>query len=260
MLGRFPSDRRHTSHITNTLLLTSKYTLSKTSRREVTNSCQAYLCPHIKHTDVHLALQPSCSIREYSRPCTEITQHYGTIFRCMTHSYVSVAPFWIETFLSWNLTPPPSKHGISHPGIINVGGCRSVRLFLGLSVHTLTSFYSCMKLCPSKAQSVFPGVSHKTASSFNENWVTGTSDTTGWAACCWPEYWTTAKLAFRLNSAFTASHSLVHMFHSKLKPPHTLSIYKHMFIEHKHTPSYFSIPATCFGSEHPSWGGPLNYV
>jgi len=144
----------------------------------------------------------------------------------MTHSYVPDAPLWIETFLSWNLTPPPPpppQHGISHPGIISLGGCRSVRLFLGLSVHTLTSFILQLYEVPLwGTQSVFPGMSHKTASSFTDNWVTGTSDTTGWAACCWPEYRTpTAMLAFRLNSSFTANQSLVHMFHSKLKPLYT---------------------------------------
>ena len=72
------------------------------------------------------------------------------------------------SFLKPPPPPPPSQHGISHPGIISLGGCRSVRLFLGLSIHTLTSFYNHMKLRPSEAQSVFPGVSHKTASSFNE--------------------------------------------------------------------------------------------
>jgi len=232
------------------------------------------MSPHQVY-DIHLALQPrSFSLREHSRLCIEITQHYGTIFRCITHTYVPVAPLWIETFLSWTLTPPAPppppppppppaqlQHGMNHPGIISLGGCRYVSLFLDLSVHTLTSFtlrlYEVVPLWGT--QSVFPGVSHKTASSFNENWVTGTSDTTGWAACCWPEYRTpTAMLAFRMNSAFTANQSLVHMFHSKLKPLYTLSIYKHIFHEHMHTPSYFIIPATCFGCEQSSWGSPSN--
>jgi len=176
--------------------------------------------------DVHLALQPSCSLREYSRPCTEIAQHYGTIFRCMTHSYVPVEPLWIETFLSWNLTPPPSKHGISHPDIISLGGCSSVRLFLGLSVHTLISFilqlYEVVPLWGTLCS--LEWVIRQLPVLMKIELLVHLTQRSGLPAADLNTETPTAMWACRLNSAFTANHSLVHTFHSKLKPLYTLNI------------------------------------